>query len=361
MKEKRTTFVLFAMAMVLALAWAVGSATVTLAAEIAVKGKNLEGSVVGFTAEGVEFETIYGKGTIVIPWADAERIKADKEFVILYGEEEAAMGRIWGLADGKLLVGDSPEKARHIPVDQIRRSLTREQYEMSRLEALRVRYRYWKGNFDLAFAYTEATTETNSFAVGLELRRKKKPTELFVGAYYRKATTQEQGEARIKNEDRAFGRARLDYDLSDRLFSFGAVSAERDEIQEIRFRTDPNLGLGYRFVNREKLIISGRMGPGYVYQKFFDGRTDDYFTILFGGDLDATLPYDSKIRVRVEYLPSVTDWTENYIVRGNLDWKTPIIGLLDFKFTIFDTYNSKPAPGTQKNSFTTTAGFSFRF
>jgi putative salt-induced outer membrane protein len=224
-----------------------------------------------------------------------------------------------------------------------------------------VRYRYWKGNFDLAFAYTEATTETNSFAVGLELRRKKKPTELFVGAYYRKATTQEQGEARIKNEDRAFGRARLDYDLSDRLFSFGAVSAERDEIQEIRFRTDPNLGLGYRFVNREKLVISGRMGPGYVYQKFFDGRTDDYFTILFGGDLDATLPYDSKIRVRVEYLPSVTDWTENYIVRGNLDWTTPIIGLLDFKFTIFDTYNSKPAPGTQKNSFTTTAGFSFRF
>lgn len=340
---------------------ALGWATVALGADIAVKGQDLEGSVVGFTAEGVEFQTVYGKGTIVIPWADAESLKSDKEFVILYGEEGIAIGRVWGLTDGELLVGESLEKTSKIPVEQIYRSLTREQFETSRLEALRVRFRYWKANFDLAFAYTDATTETNSFAVGLELQRKKKPTELFLGAYYRYATTQKQDEERITNEDRVFGIGRLDYNFSDRLFGFGAVSGERDEIQQIRFRTDPNLGLGYRLVNRKKLIIAGRIGPGYVYQKFSDGRTDDYFTILFGGDLDASLPHDSKIRVRVEYLPSVTDWTENYIVRGNFALTVPIIGWLDFKFTIFDTYNSQPAPGTQKNSFTTTAGLSLRF
>ena len=333
-----------------------GLASAGLGAEIVVKGQDLEGSVVGFTAEGVAFETVYGKGAIVIPWADAERLKSEKEFVILYGEEDLAIGRAWGLEDGKLFVGESPEKAIPIPVEQISRSLTRDKYETSRLEALRVRYRYWNANFDLAFSYTEATTETNAFAVGLEFERKKEPTELFLGAYYRYATTQTQGEERIKNEDRIFGRGRLDYTLSDRLFSFGAVSAERDEIQEIRFRTDPNLGLGYRFVKRENLIISGRTGPGYVYQKYFNGQTNDYFTILFGGDLDANLPYGSKLRIRVEYLPAVDDWTDNYLVRGGLDFTVPIIGWLDFKFTILDIYNSQPPPGTLKNSFTTTAG-----
>ncbi len=336
-------------------------ATNALAAEIVVKGQELEGSVVGFTAEGVAFETVYGKGAIVIPWADAERLKSEKEFVILYGEEELAIGRAWGLKDGKLLVGESPEKATQIPVDQIYRSLTRDKYETSRLEALRVNYRYWGANFDLAFAYTDATTETNAFAVGMEFERKKQPTELFLGAYYRYATTQTQGEERIKNEDRLFGRGRLDYTISDRLFTFGAVSAERDEIQQIRFRTDPNVGLGYRFVKRENLIISGRTGPGYVYQKYFDGQTNDYFTILFGGDLDAKLPYGSKLRIRVEYLPAVDDWTDNYLVRGGLDFTVPIIGWLDFKFTVLDLYNSQPPPGTMKNSFTTTAGLSFRF
>jgi putative salt-induced outer membrane protein YdiY len=338
-----------------------GLATAGLAAEIAVKGQELEGSVVGFTAEGVAFETVYGKGAIVIPWADTERLKSEKEFVILYGEEELAIGRAWGLKDGKLLVGESPERATQIPVEQIYRSLTRDKYETSRLEALRVHYRYWGANFDLAFAYTDATTETNAFAVGLEFERKKQPTDLFLGAYYRYATTQTQGEERIKNEDRIFGRGRLDYTLSDRLFSFGAVSAERDKIQQIKFRTDPNVGLGYRFVKRKNLIISGRTGPGYVYQKYYDGQTNDYFTILFGGDLDAKLPYGSKLRIRVEYLPAVDDWADNYLVRGALDFTVPIIGWLDFKFTILDIYNSQPPPDTMRNSFTTTAGLSFRF
>jgi putative salt-induced outer membrane protein YdiY len=341
----------------LTLSWA----TALLAAEIVVKGKELEGSVVGFTAEGVKFETVYGKGTIVIPWAETESLLSEKEFVVLFGEEDIAIGRAWGLKEGELLIGENPEKATRIPVGIISRSLTREQYESSRLEVIRVRYRYWNANFDLAYSYTDATTETNAFAVGLEFWRKKKPTELFLAAYYRYATTEKEGEAKVKNEDRFFAPGRLDYDISERLFGFGAVSAERDEIQEIKFRTDPNVGLGYRFVNRKTLVISGRTGPGYVYQKFFNDTSDDYFTILFGGDLDATLPYASKIRVRLVYLPSVSDWTDNYIFRGSLDWTMPLIGLLDFKFTIFDTYNSQPPPGVRNNSFTTTVGFSFRF
>jgi putative salt-induced outer membrane protein YdiY len=349
------------MGVILLVLFSLALATPGLGAEIAVKGQDLEGSVVGFKADGVEFETVYGKGAIVIPWADAERLKSEKEFVILYGEEELAIGRAWGLKDGKLLVGESPEKATEIPVELIYRSLTREKYESSRLEAMRVRYRYWNANFDLAFSYTEATVKTNALALGLEFERKKEPTELFLGAYYRYNRTKPPGEPEIKNEDRIFGRGRLDYNLSDRLFSFGALTAERDEIQEIRFRMDPTVGLGYRFVKRENLIISGRVGPGYVYQKYFDGQTNDYFTILFGGDLDANLPHGSKLRIRVEYLPAVDDWTKKYLVRGGLDFTVPIIGWLDFKFAIFDIYNSEPQPGTQKNSFITTAGLSFRF
>lgn len=335
--------------------------TTTLAAGIVVKGQDLEGSVAGFTAEGVEFETVYGKGTIVIPWAETESLSTEKEFVVLYGDEMLAIGRVWGFKNGELLVGGSLENASHIPVDQIIRSLTREKYESSRLEAMRVRYRYWNANFDLAFAYTDATTETNSLALGLEFQRRKKPTDLFLAAYYRYATTKNQGEPTVKNEDLFYAPGRLDYDFSDRLFGFGAASYERDEIQGLKVRTDPNAGLGYRFVKQDNLTISGRIGPGYVYQKYFAGNTDDYFTILFGGDLDASLPYDSKLRVRLVYMPSVSDWTDNYLFRGSLDWTAPIIGMLDFKFTIFDTYNSKPAPNAQKNSFITTVGFSFRF
>jgi hypothetical protein len=113
------------------------------AAEVVVKGQQLEGSVVGVTAKGVQFQTIYGEGgAIVIPRSDVEMIQSDEEFEVLYGEAGIIGGRIWGLEGDAILVGESPDKATPIPVDQIYRSVTREDYEKSRLEVLRARYRY---------------------------------------------------------------------------------------------------------------------------------------------------------------------------------------------------------------------------
>ena len=330
-------------------------------AEVFIKDQGLEGSVVGVTAEGVEFETVFGKGVILIQWSDIEMIRSDKEFLVLYGEAEEAVGRIWGPDNGELIVGPNRATAIRIPVGQIYRSLTRDQYENSRLEWLRARYRYWTANYDLAFAFTDATTDTTSFSTALELRRKKKPTDFFFGAYYFFGSTKESGGSRATTENRVLGRTRLDRDLTDRSFAFGQVSAEYDEIQRLSLRTDPVVGLGYRFVAREKLTISGRTGPGYVYQRYFGGDTEDYVTILFGGDLEADLPYGSKFRWSAEYLPAVPDWKDNYLIRTTADWTMPIIGWLDFKIAVFDTYNNQPPPDTDRNSFTTTAGVSFRF
>ncbi len=343
------------------LAASVLTATDASAAEVFTKNKALDGSVVGVTAQGVEFQTVYGKGTIVIQWSDVDSIRSDKEFLILYGEDEEVVGRIWGIENGDLMVGPNPASATRIPAGQIHRSFTREQYEKSRVDKLRARYRYWTANFDLAFGFTDATTDTSNLSTALELRRLKKPYEFFLGGYFWFRTTKESGESRVTDENRLLGRTRLDRDLSDRTFAFGQVSAEYDEIQNLSLRTDPVVGAGYRFVNREKLMISGRSGPGYLYQRFFGGGTEDYFTIFFGGDLEATLPYDSKFKLKVEYLPEVSDWNDTYLIRILSDWAWPINGWLDFKIAAINIYNSQPDEGTEKNSFTMTAGISLRF
>ena len=335
--------------------------SIASAADVFTKDKDLEGSVVGVTAEGVEFETIYGKGTIVIPWADVQHIRSDKEFLILNAESDTVVGRIWGMEDGQLLVGESFETVTSIPVEQILRSITRQQYDTSRLDRLRVRYRYWTANFDLAFGFTDATTDTTFLSTALELRREKKPFDFFFGGYYFFQTSKESGESRVTDKNRLLGRTRLDRDLSDRTFAFGQLTAEYDEIQNLSLRTDPVVGVGYRFVDREKLTISGRSGPGYVYQRYFGGDTENYFTILFGGDLEADLPYGSKFRWGAEYLPEVSDWQGNYLIRTFANWTMPIIGWLDFKIAIINTYNKRPADDTERNTFTTTAGLSFRF
>jgi len=331
------------------------------AAEVFTKGKGLDGSVVGVNAQGVEFQTIYGKGTILIEWSDVESIISDKEFLVLYGDAEEVVGRIWGLKDGELMVGQNPESSTRIPFEQIYRSFTRDRYEQSRLERLRARFRYWTANFDLAFGFTDATTDTTNLSTALELRRNKKRLDFFFGGYYWFRSTKESGESRVTDENRLLGRARLNLDLSDRTFAFSQLTAEYDEIQNLSLRADQAAGIGYRFVDREKLMISGRSGPGYVYQRNFGGENDNYFTILFGGNLEAELPYGSKFRWGAEYLPEVSDWQDTYLIRTFADWALPINGWLDFKIAAINIYNSQPEEDTENNSFTTTAGLSFRF
>lgn len=178
-----------------------------------------------------------------------------------------------------------------------------------------MRYNYWTANFDLAFGFTDATTNTRSLSISLELRRKKKPTNFFFGGYYFFRTSKESGKSRVTDENRLFGRTRLGRDLSDRTFVIGQIKAEYDEIQNLSLRTVPVVGVGYRFFNREKLTISGHSGPGYVYQRYFGGDTDNFFTIILGGNLEADLPYDSKLRWSFEYLPEIADWQNHYLIR----------------------------------------------
>jgi putative salt-induced outer membrane protein YdiY len=157
------------------------------------------------------------------------------------------------------------------------------------------------------------------------------------------------------------GRTRLDHDISERSFAFGQLTAGYDEIQKLSLRTDSAAGVGYRFVDREKIMISGCSGPGCVYQHYFGDDVEDYFTILFGGDLEAELPYGSKFILGAEYLPEVFDWQSNYLIRTFADWTMPIIGWLDFKIAVLNTYNNRPQDDTERNTFTNTAGLSFRF
>jgi hypothetical protein len=329
--------------------------------EVVVKGTRLEGTVVDVTASAVRFETSYGKGVIEIAYPDIQAIHSDTAFVILLGDDGEVRGRLWGVQADRLLVGPDAAAATPVPVARIQRSLTAEAYATSAFERLRARTRFWTGHLDLGFAYTDATTDTLNFSLAAEARRKTERSRLILGGSYLLGTQRKSGENSQTLENRLAGRLRYDHDLVDRLFGYGEVTGEYNEVQEISLRVIPVLGVGYRILQTDRLTLEARVGGGYVYQRFFDATSDDYFTASFGGGLDLKLPLDSTLEARIEYLPSVEDWVDNYLVRGSVRWRMPLLSWLDFQLTVQDDYSSRPAEGTQPNSFTSLAGLSLRY
>jgi hypothetical protein len=329
--------------------------------EVVVKGTRLEGTVVGVTASGVRFETSYGKGAIEIAYADIQALTSAKAFVILFGEDGEARGRLWGIRDGRLLVGPDPAAATSVPVASIQRSLTAEAFDASAVERLRAETRFWTGRLDLGWAYTNATTDTTNVSVAAELRRKTAASTLTLRGAYRLGTEQKSGGAKSTVENRLAGGIRYDRDLVGRLFAFGEVTGEYDEVQQLSLRTIPTLGLGFYILKGDSIQLDVRAGGGYVYERFFDETSNDYFTATFGGGVEAALPFGSTLEARIEYLPSVEDWVDTYFLRGSASWRLPLLTWLDFTLTFLDDYTSRPAAGTQHNSFTSLAGLSLRY
>ena len=331
------------------------------AAEVTVKGEELEGKVVGLAPGGLLFETVYGKGAIEIPWADVERVSSDRSWVILHGDDGDVRGRLLGIEDGELLIGSDPATAVRIDPATILRTFTEEEYQDSTWDALRARYRYWSADFSLTGGITQATTDSSNLASDLQIERKRDPTRLLTTASYRYSDTKEKGLPRTKNDNAIRGLVRGEYDLSERVYTYTSATAEYDEVQSISIRTVPKLGVGYRVIKTEKAELNADVGGSYVYERFFGGDTNDYFAAAFGSSCVYQLPGSAKFECRGEYLPAVDDWTRNYLLRGLAQVSIPLLEWMSFRFRVEDEYTSQPADDADHNRLTVTAGLGVTF
>ena len=337
------------------------TASVTSGDEIVVKGKRVDGTVVGVSADGVNVDTAYGDGIVSIPWADLDTIQTDGSFVVLHGDDGMVKGRLTGVQDGQVQFGSD-----RVPAGDIFKGFTEADYADSTWRRLKAQYRHWTGTLGVNGALTMATTDTSNFGIHWDVERRKSPTRLIASFDY--LTTDQKtgsGQDRLDNELR--GLMRGEYDLTDRIFAYASFAGDYDQIERLNFRGVPKLGLGYRLWQGEKGELNVDAGGSYVYENYFsDGPLtpdshQDYWGVAFGADGYLDLPYGAKLTGRVEYLPSVTAWTDNYLVRGTVGLGVPLLEWLSLNFSLYDEYNNAPAEGAFKNKLTVTGGLGATF
>ena len=231
---------------------------------------------------------------------------------------------------------------------------------------MRSRWRYWDGSFDAGFNLARSTVETTGLMVGFRARRSKSSTRLIFDGSYRYATEKKRNQPSNTLEDELRGRARGEQDFTPRAYVFASGDGEYDAVERLSIRTVPKAGLGYivweeHLDERRRDYFQVEAGGGWAYQKFFGGIENDYFTAAFGVLSEYYLPLGSKLDLRLDYLPAVDDWTNNYLIRGETSISMPIVYTVSFKTTLRDEYNSKPAVDAVANSLYLTFGLSIGF
>lgn len=363
--------------------WAVGvlvallSAAAAQADDVTSKGTVLKGKITAFNADGLTLEPEYGKGALAIKWADVEDVRSEGPFQVFYGDDLELNAPLQGFSDGKLLIGSDAASATAVETTALYSAVPIGPDGPTFQERVRSYWRYWDGSFDLGINVQQATIDTTGFLVGFETTRRKAPTRLIMGANYRYATQTQKGESRQTIEDRAFGVLRGEYDITPRLYAFTSGDATYDAVQKLSIRAVPKGGLGYtlweeKLDEEKRNFLAAEAGGAWVYEKFFDstGRIVDtaplrrcctennYFAVAFGAAAGYHLPFGAHIGWRLDYLPAVDDFVNDYLLRNALDLTAPLYGPVSAKFSLVDEYDSTPANGTDNNSLYLAFGLS---
>lgn len=344
------------LAVALALA---GAARPGSADEVVSKGTTLRGKVSALTSSCVELKPEYGDGVLKIKWKDIEDLHTDGSMQILYGDDHEVYAGVEALRDGKLEV----KGAEAIDPSTIFLALPLADGEPRFTDRVRSAFRYWDGNFDLGFNTAQSTVDTTGLIVALGTTRTKGPTRYAFGASYRYGTQTKDGE-KTTTQKEAKGMARGEYDITPSIYGFASTDLEYDKIENINLRAVPKAGLGYtiwqeKIDETHKDFLRAEAGGAYVYEDYLnDTATKDFFSVAFGAVAQYNLPFGSRFDWRFDYLPAVSDWTSNYLIRTQGDLLVPMLDPLSLKISVGDDYNNHPPDDTKKNSLYASVGVS---
>ncbi len=337
---------------------------------VTVKGAVLEGTVKSISAKEIVMSTVYGKGDITIATADVTAIETDAPFHIFQADDGQQAGRVVGITPAAVSLALADGGTTEIPFDQIQAAPRDAGEDSNWFERRPVESPWWSGHVDLALSTTQSTVNTTAVGTGFGMARERGPSRLRFGASYVLGTTydtqlidddatpkDESKQDTTADEFRAF--VRQEYDLTERFFALGSLEAEHDGVEEVAKRLIPKAGVGYKLVNTETLLFSVDSGLAYVYEDFFGSDHNSYPALAFGAESDWELPWlGASWHSRVDYLPSITAFMDDYRLRGETALLVPIVKQIAFKLSVIDDYNAHPAEDTASNSLSTLLGLS---
>ena len=321
--------------------------------EVTVRDKKLQGRIIQLSPKGIKFATIYGKGEITISYKDIEEVLSQRKFLIFYGEDQLARGRLFGIEDGQLLVGSDMSSARRVPVNEIITGVSQESYDESLWTRFKTNFRYWHGSYNLGYTYEEGAVDKNKVETSIDLRRRKKPTHFFFDLRYAFENEQFGGKPEKTTKNELEISLTGAYDFKGSVFVFVRPAYEFDKPRNIDYRWYPAAGIGYRIVEKEdkETLLMIPFGIGYVYEDFGGIGTNSFLSWFLGLQGSYEFGHGIILSAAALYMPKITDPSEDWLFRALLDLTVPIFDPIAVKLRLTNTNDNNPTEEVGDNKF----------
>src|SRR5690625_404681 len=200
----------------------------------------------------------------------------------------------------------------------------------------------WTGRLDLGYSWQSGRVDKNELSIRGQADRTVGPNEFRALAEFLYGEVESE-----TNTQRFTGSFRWRRDFSERIFSQVLTQYETDKIREINHRVEQNLGLGYRYVDSERL--KGSIVPGLTIQYTDESGVNDHWDYLASLSQDLTWQFSEAYRFEeeVNFLIDPSDGSD-YIVRFNAGIVGTLTDSINLSIRYQLLYENEVAPNVER-------------
>ncbi|HVM97498.1 MAG TPA: DUF481 domain-containing protein [Candidatus Acidoferrales bacterium] len=305
---------------------AVGAAS----AQDSVKLKNgdvVSGSLVAYDGTALVMKTPYNKA-LNVDWGEVVGVDTQQPMRVVLKSGEVIEGRLVS-KDGGVYI-DGPGGHAVQPAD---------------IETIGVPEVAWSGLAGVTIL--GATGNTRSLALGAktEVQRLTKVDRFTVSG---RADYQEIDKK--SSVQTAFGRIRLEHQLTDAWFVGVFDEIEHDFFKNIRYRNRIGVGPGYRFINTPTMLLSAMVGIAYTYTDYRNQKDEGAPSAVGNQEFRWKLSDSQTMYELFDIYPSLEHGSD-FTFRGEAGFRQTITDGIVLDLGFVDDYNHEPAPGSKTNDF----------
>lgn len=224
----------------------------------------------------------------------------------------------------------------------------------------------WRGNGALAFASTSGNTSSTSLLLSADALRATAADKITLGAAANYARNKSNGKSSTTaNKWGAFGQ--YDFNLSPRLFAFGRLGIDGDELIDLNLRSTLSGGLGYKLIDTKETTLELFGGAAYTTDSYdvaqtVGGKTGTRFSrtsLYLGEGSTHQLSASTSFKQRLDLYPGLTG-DKAKLAKFTASLNVAMSSTLGLSVGLVDSYNSKPPAGAKKNDLSVFTGITVK-
>jgi putative salt-induced outer membrane protein YdiY len=296
-------------------------------------------------------------GDITVPWDAVDQISSEEALFFALKDGKLISGSV-STVDGKWVVSTQNG---NVTIEKDSVDVVRSAEEQAIVDRLVHPgfFELWTGAFDFGLALAEGNSETTNLSLAFNADRttNRDKTSFFAAALY--STNSTTGESvTTANIIRTGGR--YEYNLSPRLFAYGAGGLEHDELQELDLRILLGGGIGWHAYKTEATVFDVFGGLNWNKEYFENNIDRSSAELQAGEELSHQVSERVLLKERFVVFPNLSE-SGQYRFAFDSSAVTTLKKWLGWEITLSDRYISNPLPGIKKNDLILTTGLRIAF